>query len=213
MDTARLRAAFSLVSALAISGLALAGCSSGPSGPPFAYDAQVRSVLTLTAVTNANQCPTSPRTQPATQVISACSRDHKVLYRLAPATATGGQIISYGAGVIDCSVKRTPCPDPDFRPYVVGLQFNAQADSAISNEAYRVFHAKVDLSKPTYVSGQYVLVVRGQVESVGVFGQADARSLRFATRSAEDAFLYRLTNCHRPVEVTVGGEVTRHCED
>jgi hypothetical protein len=57
------------------------------------------------------------------------------------------------------------------------------------------------------------MVVRGQVESVGVFGQADARSLSFATRAAEDAFLYRLTDCHNPVEVFVGGKVTRHCED
>ena len=213
MVSGRLRAAFALVSALGISGLALAGCSTGPSGPPFAFDAQVRSVLTLTPVTNANQCPTPASTQPATQVISACNRDHKILYRLAPATATGGQIISYPPGVVECSVKVSPCPDVDYAPYIVQLQFNAKADSAISNEAYRIYRAPVDRSNPTYVSGQYVLVVRGQVESVGTFGEADARALRFATSAAEGAFLYRLTNCHKPTEVFADGKVSLHCED
>jgi hypothetical protein len=146
-------------------------------------------------------------------VISACSLDHKVLYRLAPATATGSQITSYTPGVVDCSVKMSPCPDPDFKPYIVQLQFNAQADSAISNEAYRVYRAYVATPTPTYTSGQYVLVVRGQVESIGIFGESDARALRFAASAAEDAFLYRLTNCHKPTEQFIDRKVTLHCED
>jgi hypothetical protein len=209
----RLHAAVALVVTAGISGLALAGCNGGPSGPPFAFDAQVRSVLSQTPVTSASQCPTPARTEKATQIVNACSRDHKTLYRLAPATATGAQITSFVPSSVGCSVKTRPCPDPSFSPYLVQLVFTDAADSAISNMAYRIYRSYVTSPKTTPATMKYVLLVGGEVENVGSFGDSNPTNMWFTSSSAEQAFLYRLTKCHSPSEQWVAGNVSLHCED